>query len=186
MMRFLLTVFFLATGVFGQPRPVDTEHSKLIIHAEKSGVFAFAAHDHQITAPIAGGEIVEGEKAVVNLRFEARQMQVIDPKESEKTRADIRKEMLSARVLDAEKYPEITFRSTQVRAGLATGWVVVGELSLHGQTRPISVQVSKQNGIFRGAAEIKQTDFGITPISIAGGTVRIKDELKIEFEIRTK
>ena len=30
---------------------------------------------------------------------------------------------------------------------------------------------------------IKQRDYGITPISIAGGTVKVKDELAIEFEI---
>jgi hypothetical protein len=30
---------------------------------------------------------------------------------------------------------------------------------------------------------LKQTDFGITPVTVAGGTVKVKDEVKIEFEI---
>jgi len=30
---------------------------------------------------------------------------------------------------------------------------------------------------------LKQRDFGIAPISIAGGTVKVKDEVLIEFEI---
>jgi hypothetical protein len=30
---------------------------------------------------------------------------------------------------------------------------------------------------------LKQTDFGITPVTVVGGTVKVKDEVKIEFEI---
>ncbi len=30
---------------------------------------------------------------------------------------------------------------------------------------------------------MKQRDFGIMPISIAGGTVKVKDEIKIEFDV---
>jgi hypothetical protein len=36
---------------------------------------------------------------------------------------------------------------------------------------------------YRGAATLKQTDFGITPVTVAGGTVKVKDEVKIEFEV---
>ena len=34
-----------------------------------------------------------------------------------------------------------------------------------------------------GSTSLKQTDFGITPISIAGGTVKVKDEVRIEFDV---
>jgi hypothetical protein len=30
---------------------------------------------------------------------------------------------------------------------------------------------------------LKQTDFGIQPVSVAGGTIKVKDELEIEFTI---
>ena len=33
---------------------------------------------------------------------------------------------------------------------------------------------------------LKQTDYGITPISVAGGAVKVKDELNIDFDIVTK
>jgi hypothetical protein len=32
---------------------------------------------------------------------------------------------------------------------------------------------------------LKQRDFGITPVSVAGGTVKVKDQVKIEFDIAT-
>jgi hypothetical protein len=36
---------------------------------------------------------------------------------------------------------------------------------------------------YRGSATLRQTDFGIKPLTVAGGTVKVKDEVKIEFEI---
>jgi hypothetical protein len=33
---------------------------------------------------------------------------------------------------------------------------------------------------------LRQTDYGIAPISVAGGTVKVKDELKIDFDIVTR
>lgn len=39
---------------------------------------------------------------------------------------------------------------------------------------------------YRGSATIKQADFGIKPISIGGGTIKVKDEVKIDFDIVTR
>jgi len=36
---------------------------------------------------------------------------------------------------------------------------------------------------YRGSATLKQTDFGITPVTVAGGTVKVKNEVKVEFDI---
>jgi len=41
----------------------------------------------------------------------------------------------------------------------------------------------RQGGRYRGTAALKQRDFGIDPITIAGGTVKVKDEVKVEFDI---
>jgi hypothetical protein len=42
---------------------------------------------------------------------------------------------------------------------------------------------TRANGRYRGRVAVKQRDFGINPISIAGGTVKVKDEIRIEFDI---
>jgi hypothetical protein len=39
---------------------------------------------------------------------------------------------------------------------------------------PITVQVSRQNGSYGGSVEITQRDFGIEPINIVGGGVKVK------------
>jgi len=52
-------------------------------------------------------------------------------------------------------------------------------------SRPITVSVRNENGRYLGTCTLSQREFGIEPISIAGGTVKVKDELKIEFDIKT-
>ena len=39
------------------------------------------------------------------------------------------------------------------------------------------------NGRYTGSATVKQKEFGMEPVSVAGGTVKVKDEVKVEFEI---
>jgi YceI-like domain len=56
---------------------------------------------------------------------------------------------------------------------------VSGDLTLHGVTKPVSVDVTRQNDAYVGTVRIKQTEFGIQPIKIGGGVVRVKDELEI-------
>ncbi len=43
--------------------------------------------------------------------------------------------------------------------------------------------VSLDGGHYRGSASLKQSDFGINPIRIAGETVKVKDEVEIELDI---
>jgi hypothetical protein len=50
------------------------------------------------------------------------------------------------------------------------------DLALRGRLNPVAVDVALKDGHYLGSATIKQRDFGITPVSIAGGTVKVKDE----------
>jgi polyisoprenoid-binding protein YceI len=86
--------------------------------------------------------------------------------------------------LDSERYPEIVFRSTAAEPAGADSWKVSGALTLHGQTRPVTVEVTEKAGHYLGNALLKQTDFAIKPVRIAGGTVRVKDTVRIEFDIQ--
>ena len=58
-----------------------------------------------------------------------------------------------------------------------------GALSLHGVSKPVSVAVAESGGAYTGHVVLKQTTFGIKPISVAGGTIRVKDEIEIDFRI---
>lgn len=113
-------------------------------------------------------------------------MRVLDPQLAPGKRQQVQERMLGPEVLDSMRFPEITFVSTSIEATGADEFLVRGELSLRGVTHPVAARVRRDNGRYTGVGTLKQRDFGIKPISIAGGTVKVKDELKIDFDIRTK
>jgi len=167
----------------GQTRAIDTEHSVLTVHVFKSGLFSAFAHNHEIAAPIAEGTVEVSPRPWVSLRADARKMQVLDPETSEETRAQTQRTMQGAAVLDSQRFPGISFRSTSVDPTGDSHWLVHGNLTLHGQTKPVVVGVVLKDGHYRGTAMLNQREFGMAPVSIAGGTIKVKDALRIEFDI---
>ena len=92
--------------------------------------------------------------------------------------------MVGPEVLDAEHYPEIVFRSTGAESAGDGAWRLRGNLMIHGQSRPVEVEVRENGGRYRGGARFKQSEFGIKPVKVAGGAIRVKDEIQIEFDIQ--
>jgi polyisoprenoid-binding protein YceI len=117
------------------------------------------------------------------VKVRAGSLTVLDPKLSADKRAEVQARMLGPDVLDVEKYPEIVFEATSIEPAASNRWTVVGRLTIHGETRSTTVPVPEKNGSYTGSVVLKQRDFGIRPISIAGGTVKVKDEIRIEFDI---
>jgi polyisoprenoid-binding protein YceI len=166
-----------------QVRSIDVQKSTMTVHVYKAGLLGFAGHDHEIRAPLAEGQV--DDSRAVNLRVDARQLQVMDQEISDKDRAEIQHTMLGPEVLDSQQFPEIRFRSTAVTTAGAGQWTVLGELTLHGQTHPIALKASGEPGHYRGSIVLKQKDFGMKPYSAAGGTIKVKNEVEIVFEIFT-
>jgi polyisoprenoid-binding protein YceI len=167
----------------GQPRAIETAKSSMTVHVYKAGLLSALGHDHEVAAPIARGAVdVEGGR--VELHVNAGSLRVEDPKVSDKDRGEIQSTMLGSTVLDAEKYKEIGFQSTRAEPAGTGAWKVSGNLTLHGETRPVSMEVREKNGHYTGACRLKISDFGIKPVKAAGGTVRVKDEVEIEFDIQ--
>ena len=165
-------------------KPIDVEQSTLTVFAYKSGLFSAFADNHIIKAPIAGGSISDDSPLKVDLTVRSADLRVLDPDLSTNKRAEVQARMISAEVLDVMKFPEIAFTSTSVEPAGADRWTVTGRLTIHGRTRTITFAVSRANGRYRGDVLIKQRDFGIEPIRIAAGAVKVKDELKVEFDIK--
>lgn len=171
-----------ALAAAAQERPIDAATSKLTVRAFKTGLFSGLADNHEIDAPIKEGSIDEAA-AHVKFAVESQRMKVLDPKMNPSRRQEVQQRMLGPEVLDTTHFPQITFESTSVEKLSNAAFIVHGQLSLHGTTKPVEVKVRSENGSFKGTCTLKQRDFGISPISIAGGTVKVKDELQIEFEI---
>ncbi len=179
----VLAVLMPAVAARGEKHAIDVERSVMKIRVYKTGLFSAFAHDHEIAAPIVEGTVEISQPLAVELRVPVGKLRVLDPKLSAEKRAEVQKTMEGPKVLDSHRFPEIRFQSTAIAKAGANRWTVHGMLTLHGQTHPLAVAVTLQDGWYRGEATIKQRDFGITPVSLAGGTVKVKNDVKVEFEI---
>jgi polyisoprenoid-binding protein YceI len=171
-----------ALGVSAQQHNIDTQKSTLTIHVGKTGAFSGLGHEHEVRAPIHSGSADTGSHPAVEIHVDARALRVIDKGESEKDRAEVQTTMLGPEVLDSERHHEIVFKSVGAESVGQGQWTLRGNLTLRGQTRPVTVHVMLKDGRYTGDATVKQTDFGIKPPGKAG--VRAKDEVRIEFDVR--
>jgi polyisoprenoid-binding protein YceI len=105
-----------------------------------------------------------------------------DDKLSPEQQAEVQHTM-HTKVLQSESYPLISFHSVKIQKTGADQWIVSGDLTLHGQTKPIQADVQIGDGAYTGHAKIKQTDFGMNSVSVAGGVVKVKNELEIYFVV---
>jgi polyisoprenoid-binding protein YceI len=98
----------------------------------------------------------------------------------------------SADYFGARQCPTMRYRSTGIRPA-SDGWVVDGELTLHGVTRPVALivkvsgfgadQSGAQRASFSATAQISRRDFGVASMSIDGGGVVAGDKVSISLEI---
>jgi YceI-like protein len=178
-----LSMVVATTALGAESRPIDTERSVLTILVYKSGLFSAFADDHVIRAPIAAGSISPEGSLAVEISVRSANLIVLDPKLSADKRAEVQTRMLGPEVLDSTRFPDITFASMRIEPASDDRWTVTGRLTIHGATRPATFSVTRQDGRYRGTVTLKQSDFRIKPISIAAGTVKVKDEVKVEFDV---
>jgi YceI-like domain len=179
----ILTVFVVVVPLMAQERAIDTQRSTITIHVGKSGLLSAAAYDHTINAPISSGLIRQSATPYIEFTVETAKMTVKpDPKVNAKAQDNIQLNM-EQMTLETAKFPEIAFRSSRIEK-LANGqWKVDGDLSLHGVTKPITLTVKETGDSYTTHTVLKQTDFGIKPISIGGGMIKVKNEVELDFQI---
>ena len=172
---------------------IDAAESRFIVRAFAGGFLSAFAHDHTIAirdfAGHANFTYVTVEPASLEMTIKAASLDITD-KVSTSDRQKIEGTMRDE-VLEIAKYPDISFKSTSVSAS-KTGEGqfqarISGELTLHGVTRPVAMTAQLEFGDktlrAKGAFAIKQSNFSIKPVSVAGGTIKVKDELKFTFDI---
>jgi hypothetical protein len=177
------TLAATVSPVHGEKQAIDAEHSTLTVFVYKSGLFSAFADNHVVSAPISGGSISENAPLSIDMTVRSADLRVLDPGVAADRRAEVQARMLGPEVLDVAKFPEIAFASTAIEPSGTDRWQVTGRLTIHGQARTVTFTAARVNARYRGEVTIKQHDFGIEPIKVAGGAVKVKDELKVQFEI---
>jgi polyisoprenoid-binding protein YceI len=179
----LCTAIVAAAPLVAQEKGIDAQRSIITIHVGKSGLFSAAAHNHTIDAPISSGAILESRTPHIEFTIQTAKMTVKpDPGIDAKDQATIQAHMAEM-TLETKKFPEITFRSSHIERIADGQWKVDGNLSLHGVTNPVSLTVKQTGDSWTTHTVLQQTDFGIKPISIGGGMIKVKNEVEIDFQI---
>ncbi len=100
----------------------------------------------------------------------------------------------SADFLDVERFPEITFRSTDVEQVDAEVYQVTGDLTIKGVTRPVSIDFTLTGSAldpfgnlrvgFEGALAIKRSEWDLTWNTVLDtGGVLVSDRVQVEFDV---
>ncbi|HEY0705045.1 MAG TPA: YceI family protein [Candidatus Acidoferrales bacterium] len=175
---------------------MDPKLSQLTVHAFASGLAAVVAHNPKFAIRDFSGdaEFSPGtlDDASIRLRSKSSSLDLMD-EVSEYDRREIARVTFDE-VLEISRFPEIAYESERISATQLGenlfGANIKGNLTLHGVRGQVefTAQVVVGDDTLRGYGNfsVKQTEYGIAIASIAGGTLKMKDELKIAFFIIAK
>jgi polyisoprenoid-binding protein YceI len=173
---------------------IDPAASSFTVQAFSTGLLSSFGHNPRIAVRDFQGEVrfsqtgARIEDAQLTLRIRAGSLENIDDI-SENDRRQLERTMQDE-VLASERFPEISYQASNLSVNAAANrfWTVLnGRLTLRGitKTQPVSVRVVMNGETLRASGEfdLKQSNFGITPVKVAAGAIRLKDEVKCTFDI---
>lgn len=199
-MKQLVTGLALATAIIpgasaaeGRRFTLDPARSSVTVRTGKAGLFSFVGHSHLIRVGTLRGDVVADGKALdaatIFLAFEAASLTVVAEGEPDPDLPKIQARMTGSDLLDVVRFPDIVFHSIRVTGKLVSpdhyDLSVTGDLTLHGVTIrlafPVQVEVAGEAFTAVGRASLRQTAFGLTPVSV-GGVVKVKDEVSVDYK----
>lgn len=196
---FVSLVLVATVGAQSKPHTytIVTSESSFWVYVEKAGLLSGLAHNHEIGVKSFSGRVTVPEAGAsggsLELDVNAQSLTVLDKKPSEEDKKKIYNSMHSE-VLESAKYQKINFKSVSVsdlkKTGDGYSFTLNGDLTLHGVTKriavPVSATITPQQLRAIGKYTLRQSDFGIKPYSAAGGTVKVKNEVVVNFILVAK
>ncbi len=102
-------------------------------------------------------------------------------------------DLRSSNFLEADKYPTITFKSTKIEAAGQDRYTMTGDLTIKGNTRPVTLSVVKYGEFndpkmmghriaYSAEGKINRRDFGLTFDMILDGRLIVSNEVQIFIE----
>ena len=172
---------------------IDTSSSRFTVQAIATGMLSAFGHNPKIGIRDYEGEIQfvreTYDKAIVRMTVRAGAMEV-----SDEMKSDDRKKLeqtMYEEVLEVQRFPTASYESKQITVQKLSDDLlcahVTGELSFHGvtQSHSFDARVTRMGAMLRisGEFSLRQSDYGIRPVSFAAGALRLKDEVKFNFEL---
>jgi polyisoprenoid-binding protein YceI len=172
---------------------LDPASSRFTVQAFAAGMLSALAHSPTFAVREFSGELSFTPETLADASFRltvrADSLTVSDSV-SPKDRADIEGRM-RLEVLETAVYPEIDFQSIEITADkVADNWYrlrLKGEIRLHGVKRPLTVdaqlRVLEDQARLSGQGSLLLSAYRIKPVTALGGLIKLKDELKVDFDL---
>ena len=164
---------------------IDTSHSQVNFSAKHMGIMTVRGHFNEVQASIDFNED-DFTASSVEATIDAASLATNDAKRDEHLR--------SADFLDVANYPTITFKSTGIERAAHDRYAMTGDLTLHGVTRPVTLDVvysgqikdpwgnSRAGFSAEGAINRKDWGLGFNAVLETGGLV-VSEEVKLALEV---
>lgn len=172
---------------------VDAKRSRFTVKAVATGILSAMGHNPTIGIRTFSGEVDFDPAALeagrLSLTIQAASLSV-ENDVSDKDRREMER-VMKGDVLEVTRYPEIRYEASAIAVTKLDNSLYFatlnGSLSFHGVTRnqPFTARITTLGEMLRASGEftLKQSDYQIKPVSVAGGALKLKDELTFPFEI---
>jgi len=159
--RLILVVLFSSLGLtaYADTYKVDPVHSSVVFSAKHFGVTDFYGHFNTITDTVSF-DAADPSKNSVELSVTVESIDTHNDKRNQ--------DLKGPDFFNAQQYPTLSFKSTKVEGG-GDSYKVTGDLTIHGVTKPITIDFKKGGegkggkGEVRGGGEtrftIKRSDY---------------------------
>jgi polyisoprenoid-binding protein YceI len=142
---------------------IDQVHSSAEFAVQHLGISTFKGRFRHIEGRIHVDE-QDWSRSSVEATIDVRSLDIVSDR--------LLGHLLTADFFDADQFPTITFKSTRVEKVDDSHWRVTGDLALHGETRPVTLDTeyhgqavhpfSKRTvAAFTATTEINRGDFGL-------------------------
>jgi polyisoprenoid-binding protein YceI len=191
-------------AVEGRRFDVVASDSLLTIRVYRAGTLARMGHNHLIASHDLSGSVsvpedltaASFELHVPVARFTVDEAELRKAENNadfaapvpDSAREGTRKNMLGEAQLDAEHYPEIVLRTERIEVAAPNELLAHVQVTVRDRTTSVTVPVHHEiQGdalVASGELALKQSDLGLTPLSIMMGALQVQDEMKIRFSIK--
>jgi hypothetical protein len=190
----------------GERYVVDAAQSDLHWLVYRAGALSRFGHNHTVAAGDLNGNVIVNRddlaKSQLELQFTVAKLIVDDPKlrstlgeefssvPKEEDIAGTKRNMLSERVLDGEKYPEIRITGTgpmMVGAGMQELAVKVAMLGRVIDLKvPTAVTIDGDQLRAKGEFELEHADLGMEPFTALAGALQVGETLSFTYDVTAR
>jgi polyisoprenoid-binding protein YceI len=164
---------------------IDTDHSSVDFSIRHMMIANVKGTFHNFSA-VVEADVADLTDATIDFKIE---LSSIDTRNKDRDA-----HLVSADFFDVEKYPEMTFRSTDIRKNGEGEYDVIGELTIHGITKLETFLVTfegqgkdpwgNEKVGFSAQGTINRADYGLTWNSaLETGGVLVGDKVKVNLQI---